>query len=69
MTHSAVKGDAVLFWTFKPDMNWDELSLHTGKPVIAGTKYCCTKWLRLNPYFDRVPLEHIPPVQLKSKKG
>lgn len=40
------KGDAILFWNLKPDGLPDLNSLHGGKPVIKGTKWCMTKWIR-----------------------
>jgi len=42
----AVKGNAVLFWDATPDGEGDKLTLHGGKPVLAGTKWCMTKWIR-----------------------
>jgi len=46
----ANKGNAILFWDALPDGAGDELTLHGGKPVIAGTKWCMTKWLRATPF-------------------
>jgi prolyl 4-hydroxylase len=43
-------GDAVLFWNYKPDGTPDENSLHASKPVIKGTKYALTKWLRMRKF-------------------
>jgi len=43
-------GDALLFWSMKPDASLDPLSLHAGCPVIKGNKWSSTKWLRMNEY-------------------
>lgn len=40
------KGDAVLFWDMTSDGKTDEESLHGGRPVITGTKWVMTKWIR-----------------------
>ncbi|KAF3792323.1 putative prolyl 4-hydroxylase 3 [Nymphaea thermarum] len=41
------KGDALLFWSMKPDATLDPLS---GCPVIKGNKWSSTKWMRINEY-------------------
>ncbi|XP_054823345.1 probable prolyl 4-hydroxylase 10 [Prosopis cineraria] len=43
-------GDALLFWSMKPDATLDPSSLHGGCPVIKGNKWSCTKWMRVNEY-------------------
>ncbi|KAG6700730.1 hypothetical protein I3842_08G127100 [Carya illinoinensis] len=43
-------GDALLFWSMKPDATLDPSSLHGGCPVIKGNKWSATKWLRVNEY-------------------
>ncbi|XP_030524066.1 probable prolyl 4-hydroxylase 10 [Rhodamnia argentea] len=43
-------GDALLFWSMKPDGVLDESSLHGGCPVIKGNKWSSTKWLRVHEY-------------------
>ncbi|KAI9109604.1 hypothetical protein K1719_019234 [Acacia pycnantha] len=43
-------GDALLFWSMKPDANLDPSSLHGGCPVIKGNKWSCTKWMRVSEY-------------------
>ncbi|KAK7376170.1 hypothetical protein VNO78_35024 [Psophocarpus tetragonolobus] len=43
-------GDALLFWSMKPDGTLDPLSLHGSCPVIKGNKWSCTKWMRLTEY-------------------
>jgi len=40
----ARKGDAVLFWSIRPDGRFDPGSRHGGCPVEAGVKYAATKW-------------------------
>ncbi|KAL8168395.1 LOW QUALITY PROTEIN: hypothetical protein V2J09_009894 [Rumex salicifolius] len=44
------RGDALLFWSMKPDGSLYPTSLHAGCPVIKGEKWCCTKWLRVNEF-------------------
>ncbi|PWA61999.1 Oxoglutarate/iron-dependent dioxygenase [Artemisia annua] len=43
-------GDALLFWSMKPDATTDPSSLHGGCPVIKGNKWSSTKWIRVNEY-------------------
>ncbi|XP_052196735.1 probable prolyl 4-hydroxylase 10 [Diospyros lotus] len=43
-------GDALLFWSLKPDASLDPSSLHGGCPVIKGNKWSSTKWIRINDY-------------------
>ncbi|XP_022937931.1 probable prolyl 4-hydroxylase 3 [Cucurbita moschata] len=43
-------GDALLFWSMKPDNTVDPTSLHGACPVIRGNKWSCTKWMRVNEY-------------------
>ncbi|KAH1072750.1 hypothetical protein J1N35_025078 [Gossypium stocksii] len=43
-------GDALLFWSMKPDATLDLSSLHGGCPVIRGNKWSSTKWMRVNEY-------------------
>lgn len=40
-------GDALFFWSLKPDATLDPSSLHGGCPVIAGNKWSSTKWMRV----------------------
>jgi len=42
----AKKGDSVLFWDLMPSNEGDPSSLHGGEPVISGTKWAMTKWIR-----------------------
>ncbi|KAK7406862.1 hypothetical protein VNO78_08496 [Psophocarpus tetragonolobus] len=44
------RGDALLFWSMKPDATLDPSSLHGGCPVIKGNKWSSTKWMRVNDY-------------------
>lgn len=43
-------GDALLFWSMKPDFSQDPSSLHGGCPVIKGNKWSSTKWMRVHEY-------------------
>ncbi|KAJ0024201.1 hypothetical protein Pint_09314 [Pistacia integerrima] len=43
-------GDALLFWSMRPDATLDPSSLHGGCPVITGNKWSSTKWMHLNEY-------------------
>ncbi|KAI5021894.1 hypothetical protein ZWY2020_058624, partial [Hordeum vulgare] len=43
-------GDALLFWSMKPDATLDPLSLHGDCPVIKGNKWSSTKWLHVGEY-------------------
>ncbi|KAJ8771164.1 hypothetical protein K2173_023489 [Erythroxylum novogranatense] len=43
-------GDALLFWSMKPDASLDPSSLHGGCPVIRGNKWSSTKWMHINEY-------------------
>ncbi|KAG5530138.1 hypothetical protein RHGRI_030492 [Rhododendron griersonianum] len=43
-------GDALLFWSMKPDGTLDSSSLHGACPVIKGNKWSSTKWLHVGEY-------------------
>nr|KJB59735.1 hypothetical protein B456_009G269000 [Gossypium raimondii] len=43
-------GDALLFWSMRPDATLDPSSLHGGCPVIMGNKWSSTKWMHLEEY-------------------
>jgi prolyl 4-hydroxylase len=43
------KGDALLFWSVTPDGKFDDRSLHGACPVVSGTKWVATKWMRDKP--------------------
>ncbi|PKA58830.1 prolyl 4-hydroxylase [Apostasia shenzhenica] len=43
-------GDALLFWSMRPDATLDPSSLHGGCPVIKGHKWSSTKWMHINEY-------------------
>ncbi|KAH0969203.1 hypothetical protein GBA52_028928 [Prunus armeniaca] len=45
-------GDALLFWSMRPDASLDPSSLHGGCPVIKGNKWSSTKWVRVNVYLS-----------------
>ncbi|XP_045787209.1 probable prolyl 4-hydroxylase 10 [Trifolium pratense] len=40
-------GDALLFWSMKPNGTVDPSSLHGACPVIKGDKWSLTKWMRV----------------------
>ncbi|KAI7843720.1 hypothetical protein COHA_002618 [Chlorella ohadii] len=40
------QGDALLFWNTHVNGTIDKHSLHGGCPVVAGTKWAMTKWIR-----------------------
>eukprot|EP01094_Clydonella_sp_ATCC50884_P014920 TRINITY_DN25490_c0_g1_i1.p1 TRINITY_DN25490_c0_g1~~TRINITY_DN25490_c0_g1_i1.p1 ORF type:complete len:280 (+),score=94.71 TRINITY_DN25490_c0_g1_i1:33-842(+) len=44
------KGDAVLFYSTKPDGSMDNASLHGSAPVRKGVKYALTKWIRVKKF-------------------
>ncbi|KAL5713968.1 procollagen-proline 4-dioxygenase [Ranunculus cassubicifolius] len=44
------QGDALLFWSMRPDATLDPSSLHGGCPVISGNKWSSTKWLHVGEY-------------------
>ena len=39
------KGSAVLFYNMLPDGNGDDLSLHSGRPIVSGVKWVCNLWI------------------------
>uniref|UniRef100_A0A7N0R9X5 procollagen-proline 4-dioxygenase n=1 Tax=Kalanchoe fedtschenkoi TaxID=63787 RepID=A0A7N0R9X5_KALFE len=43
-------GDALLFWSMRPDATLDPSSLHGGCPVIRGNKWSSTKWMHVGNY-------------------
>ncbi|WCJ35059.1 2-oxoglutarate (2OG) and Fe(II)-dependent oxygenase superfamily protein [Euphorbia peplus] len=43
-------GNAVLFWSTRPDATLDPTSLHGSCPVIIGNKWSATKWMHLSEY-------------------
>lgn len=43
-------GDALLFWSMKPNATLDSMSFHGSCPVIQGDKWSATKWMRVNKY-------------------
>ena len=38
-------GTGILFYNMMKDGNGDDLTLHTGEPVAAGTKWACNLWI------------------------
>ena len=45
------KGKAVLFYSFLPDGNLDDLSQHAAEPIISGEKWLINLWLH-DPWFN-----------------
>ncbi len=43
----AVKGNALLFYSIKPDGNTDNKSLHGSCPTLKGSKWSATKWIHV----------------------
>ncbi|KAE8696782.1 putative prolyl 4-hydroxylase 10 [Hibiscus syriacus] len=43
-------GDALLFWSIRPNATLDPSSLHGGCPVISGNKWSSTKWIHVEEY-------------------
>lgn len=44
-------GDALLFYSLGPDgKTQDPTSMHTGCPIIKGTKWTATKWVHSGPF-------------------
>eukprot|EP00873_Tetraselmis_striata_P024219 jgi/Tetstr1/444483/TSEL_032364.t1 len=55
------KGDALLFFSLHPDLRQDVYSLHTGCPVIAGTKWSATAWVYTEPFQPETYQGPLPP--------
>ncbi|EFJ51926.1 prolyl 4-hydroxylase [Volvox carteri f. nagariensis] len=45
-------GDAVLFWSARPDGQLDPHALHGSCPVVTGNKWVAVKWLRNKGEYD-----------------
>ncbi|RHN41923.1 putative procollagen-proline dioxygenase [Medicago truncatula] len=43
-------GNAILFWSMKPDATLDPSSLHGACPVIKGDKWLCAKWMHVGEF-------------------
>ncbi|KAE8715269.1 putative prolyl 4-hydroxylase 10 [Hibiscus syriacus] len=55
-------GDALLFWSMRPDGTLDPSSLHGACPVIKGNKWSCPKWMHVEEYkFSRETKPFIVP--------
>ncbi|XP_010451038.1 PREDICTED: probable prolyl 4-hydroxylase 11 [Camelina sativa] len=48
------KGDALLFWSMRPDGSQDPSSQHGGSPVIKGNKWASTKWFRFHEFKNNI---------------
>lgn len=45
-----VQGDALLFYSLKPDGSTDPASLHGSCPTTKGEKWSATKWIHVGPF-------------------
>lgn len=45
----AYRGDALLFYSLKPDGSLDSSSLHGSCPTLGGNKWSATKWIHVRP--------------------
>jgi prolyl 4-hydroxylase len=48
------KGSAIYFEYFYNDQKTNELTLHSGEPVIRGEKWVATQWMRKKPIRERL---------------
>uniref|UniRef100_A0A7S3QKD7 procollagen-proline 4-dioxygenase n=1 Tax=Dunaliella tertiolecta TaxID=3047 RepID=A0A7S3QKD7_DUNTE len=55
----AKRGDALLFYSLKPDGTEDPASLHGSCPVLGGEKWSATKWIHVSPFQPRVTTRSI----------
>ena len=44
------RGDALLFYSLKPDGEKDPASLHGSCPTTQGNKWSATKWIHTGPF-------------------
>jgi prolyl 4-hydroxylase len=44
------RGDGLMFWSVQPNGNIDHRAIHTGCPVLRGTKWTATVWVHATPY-------------------
>jgi len=54
ITVQAKRGQALFWWDALTDGKVDPASWHAGLPVVNGTKYCLTKWIRQQAFGTRV---------------
>ena len=47
------KGDVLVFRSQAPDGGLDPLSEHAGLPVMSGTKYLASRWIRARRYIEK----------------
>lgn len=43
-------GDAVLFYSFHPNVTLDNTAMHTGCPVVKGIKWAAPVWIHIDEY-------------------
>mmetsp|Transcript_36236 Transcript_36236/g.107015 ORF Transcript_36236/g.107015 Transcript_36236/m.107015 type:complete len:183 (+) Transcript_36236:202-750(+) len=51
----STKGDALLFYSLKPDGTTDDKSLHGSCPTLAGDKWSATKWIHVGSRVGHAP--------------
>ncbi len=44
------KGDAVMFYSLRPDGTTDTSSMHGSCPTTKGSKWSATKWIHVEPF-------------------
>ena len=48
------RGDALLFFSFHPNVTLDRSSAHAACPVIEGEKWSAVKWIHVNAFDEMV---------------
>lgn len=54
------KGDALMFYSLKPDGSTDPASLHGSCPTTGGNKWSATKWIHVGPILGMLPPKALP---------
>lgn len=68
--HVAMKpkrGHGLLFWSVNPNGKIDHRAMHTGCPVVRGTKWTATIWVHAEPYNWKPPPEPVAPPECADK--
>ncbi|KAL6758130.1 hypothetical protein V8C86DRAFT_2604305 [Haematococcus lacustris] len=50
MAVKTLRGDALVFYSLKPDGSNDQASLHGSCPTLKGDKWSATKWIHVGPF-------------------
>ncbi|GFH10558.1 Fe2OG dioxygenase domain-containing protein, partial [Haematococcus lacustris] len=50
MAVKTLRGDALMFYSLKPDGSNDQASLHGSCPTLKGDKWSATKWIHVGPF-------------------